>query len=95
MKPTYKGPIPAPSFHEPVWDASFDGKTIEENLTLQQIQHASGGRVVTDAFTVFDLKSGVHKQLVFEGGNTARVQVHPMNPALLAAKPDSFGTVTA
>lgn len=101
-----KLPKNPPSLEDPVWDAAFpDGKGwqgVDTNLTWSEIYNVvksryPGAKVVTDTFTVMDLKTGVHKSIIFnrgaKGSVRVRVQLHPMDKAKLKKDPDSFGTV--
>jgi hypothetical protein len=90
------------SLQDPVWDASFDRKTVKPNLTFNQIQDevnklVRGAKPVTDSFTVYDLKTGDHKELLYSAGMKGRikirVQLHPMKTALLKKDADSFGRI--
>ncbi len=84
------------SFKDPIWDVSYDGKTVVENVTLSEIEGRVGGKIMHDTFSPFDLRIGVHKQLYVRKGRKSyrvRIQLHPMNKTLLSKQPDSFGTV--
>lgn len=90
------------SLQDPVWDASFDRKTVKQNLTFAQIQDevnrlVRGAKPVTDSFTVYDLKTGDHKELLYSAGLKGkikiRVQLHPMDVKQLKKEADSFGRI--
>lgn len=90
------------SFRDPIWDVSYDRKTIEKNVTFDDItaevnRRVRGAKLVTDSFTVFDLKTGMHKELLFSAGLKGRikirVQLNPMKASDLKKDADSFGRI--